>query len=72
MMAAGPAYGDQCSGRLTAVLGELTLTGNGEGICVVGKSDERKVLASCVVGQHCVVTGAVGRVRRGHRRNQRA
>jgi hypothetical protein len=59
MMVVAPAYADQCSGRLTAGRGQLTLTTLGEGICIIGKGDERKVLASCVVGQHCVVTGSI-------------
>jgi hypothetical protein len=56
---ARPTYADQCSGWLTAERGELTIITGRESICVVGKSDEHKVLSSCAVGQQCVVTGSV-------------
>jgi hypothetical protein len=54
-----PAYAEQCSGRLTVDRGELILTTKGEDICVIGKSDESKVLAGCSLGHYCVVTGTV-------------
>ena len=56
---ATPAYPDQCSGRLTAEHGELVLTTENGGVCIIGKADERKVRARCSIGRSCVVTGAV-------------
>jgi hypothetical protein len=56
---ATPAHADQCSGRLTAEHGGLVLTTENEGVCIIGKADERKVRARCSIGRSCVVTGAV-------------
>jgi hypothetical protein len=56
---ATPAHADQCSGQLTAQHGGLVLTTENEGVCIIGKADERKVRARCSIGRSCVVTGAV-------------
>jgi hypothetical protein len=56
----------QCSGTLSRSDAQR---GNGdnlalsnpdnEGICIIAKADEPKVLRGCAVGQFCVVTGSI-------------
>ena len=52
----------ECSGILRADHGSIEFgggPGEGEGICVVAKSERRKVLAACSVGHFCRVKGSV-------------
>jgi hypothetical protein len=51
---------DQCWGVLSRSQGDLVLTRlNDEGLCIVGKADESRVLHNCALGRGCVITGVV-------------
>jgi hypothetical protein len=53
---------DKCTGILHRDRDGLRFggaNGEGEGICVIRKSEERKVLARCSVGHHCIVKGLI-------------
>ena len=50
---------DHCDGKLERDAGELLLgpSPGDEGICRIAKTDERRVLQACRLGQRCVVSG---------------
>src|SRR6266849_1929835 len=51
---------DRCSGVLSRAQGDLVLTNpKKEGICIVGRADESRVLHDCALGHRCVIVGVV-------------
>lgn len=54
---------EQCSGILHLDRNDRRFgggKGEGEGICIISKPEERKkVLATCSPGHHCIVTGLI-------------
>jgi hypothetical protein len=58
VMAATPVLADGCSGTLRRDADGLFLAaGKPEGVCEIARADERRVLRSCLLDQHCTVDG---------------
>jgi hypothetical protein len=59
LVSINPAHAEQCVGRLVYEHGDLTITDpyGGDGVCIVGKGNEQRVLSACPIGRLCTVTG---------------
>jgi hypothetical protein len=56
---APPKKTEACSGTLIRDHGDLLFKNGTEGICIVNKMDEGRLLSTCMIGQRCQAIGTV-------------